>query len=171
MKAYGITKYRNLKGEIAEQEWISISDIGRSFGGVTLTAESYMDTEDAFVRIILRILDYMGVKKCKIKNIDKMDIIKSRPEIPVSDDVKALYTQKLWNFYDSLHENQEIDLMEMGDVIRLQLREDIWARVYVPYRFKLFIGYDYMVDVETSVSLDPILEELNNMGLYVFSYV
>ena len=47
----------------------------------------------------------------------------------------------------------------------------IWARVYVPYRFKLFIGYDYMVDVETSVSLDPILEELNNMGLYVFSYV
>ena len=55
MKAYGITKYRNLKGEIAEQEWISISDIGRSFGGVTLTAESYMDTEDAFVRIILRI--------------------------------------------------------------------------------------------------------------------
>ncbi len=38
MKAYGITKYRNLKGEIAEQEWISISDIGRSFGGVTLTA-------------------------------------------------------------------------------------------------------------------------------------
>ncbi len=74
-------------------------------------------------------------------------------------------------FYDSLHENQEIDLMEMGDVIRLQLREDIWARVYVSYRFKLFIGYDYMVDVETSVSLDPILEELNNMGLYVFSYV
>ena len=119
MKAYGITKYRNLKGKIAEQEWISISDIGRSFGGVTLTAESYMDTEDAFVRIILRILDYMGVKKCKIKNIDKMDIIKSRPEIPVSDDVKALYTQKLWDFYDSLHENQEIDLMEMGDVIRL----------------------------------------------------
>ena len=36
MKAYGITKYRNLKGEIAEQEWISISDIGRSFGGVFL---------------------------------------------------------------------------------------------------------------------------------------
>ena len=170
MNVYGITKYENQEGLIKGQEWLAISDIGNTFNGITLTSEVYQKTEDTFVKIIIRILEYMGVSFCKIKDIHKMDVIRSRPEIKVSEDVKALYNDRLWDTYDSLQDGQNLDLETLRDVIRLQLREDIWSRIYVPYRFKLFIAYDYMVDVETSVHLEPILPELNEMGLYVFSY-
>ena len=171
MKRYEITKYENENGIIEEQEWIAISDIGDTFGGIVLTPEKYQETEDKYVAVIVRILEYMNIQKCRIKNVAKCSLIKEQfCDVEVSQEVRDLYNERLWNTYGNIKEGDEVDISTIEDIIRLLLREDIGCDVYVPYRFKLFIGYDYMTGVHLSRTLDPILKELNEIGLYVFEF-
>ena len=171
MKRYEITKYENENGIIEEQEWIAISDIGDTFGGIVLTPEKYQETEDKYVAVIVRILEYMNIQKCRIKNVVKCSLIKEQfCDVEVSQEVRDLYNERLWNTYGNIKEGDEVDISTIEDIIRLLLREDIGCDVYVPYRFKLFIGYDYMTCVHLSRTLDPILKELNEIGLYVFEF-
>ena len=171
MKRYEITKYENENGIIEEQEWIAISDIGDTFGGIVLTPEKYQETEDKYVAVIVRILEYMNIQKCRIKNVVKCSLIKEQfCDVEVSQEVRDLYNERLWNTYGNINEGDEVDISTIEDIIRLLLREDIGCDVYVPYRFKLFIGYDYMTGVHLSRTLDPILKELNEIGLYVFEF-
>ena len=171
MKRYEITKYENENGIIEEQEWIAISDIGDTFGGIVLTQEKYQETEDKYVAVIVRILEYMNIQKCRIKNVVKCSLIKEQfCDVEVSQEVRDLYNERLWNTYGNIKEGDEVDISTIEDIIRLLLREDIGCDVYVPYRFKLFIGYDYMTGVHLSRTLDPILKELNEIGLYVFEF-
>ena len=163
MKRYEITKYENENGIIEEQEWIAISDV--------LTPEKYQETEDKYVAVIVRILEYMNIQKCRIKNVVKCSLIKEQfCDVEVSQEVRDLYNERLWNTYGNIKEGDEVDISTIEDIIRLLLREDIGCDVYVPYRFKLFIGYDYMTGVHLSRTLDPILKELNEIGLYVFEF-
>ena len=171
MKRYEITKYENENGIVEEQEWIAISDIGGTFGGIVLTPEKYQETEDKYVAVIVRILEYMNIQKCRIKNVVKCSLIKEQfCDVEVSQEVRDLYNERLWNTYGNIKEGDEVDISTIEDIIRLLLREDIGCDVYVPYRFKLFIGYDYMTGVHLSRTLDPILKELNEIGLYVFEF-
>ena len=171
MKRYEITKYENENGIIEEQEWIAIIDIGDTFGGIVLTPEKYQETEDKYVAVIVRILEYMNIQKCRIKNVVKCSLIKEQfCDVEVSQEVRDLYNERLWNTYGNIKEGDEVDISTIEDIIRLLLREDIGCDVYVPYRFKLFIGYDYMTGVHLSRTLDPILKELNEIGLYVFEF-
>lgn len=171
MKRYEITKYENENGIIEEQEWIAISDIGDTFGGIVLTPEKYQETEDKYVAVIVRILEYMNIQKCRIKNVVKCSLIKEQfCDVEVSQEVRDLYNERLWNTYGNIKEGDEVDISTIEDIIRLLLREDIGCDVYAPYRFKLFIGYDYMTGVHLSRTLDPILKELNEIGLYVFEF-
>ena len=171
MKLYEITKYENENGIIEEQEWIAISDIGDTFGGIVLTPEKYQETEDKYVAVIVRILEYMNIQKCRIKNVVKCSLIKEQfCDVEVSQEIRDLYNERLWNTYGNIKEGDEVDISTIEDIIRLLLREDIGCDVYVPYRFKLFIGYDYMTGVHLSRTLDPILKELNEIGLYVFEF-
>jgi len=171
MKRYEITKYENENGIVEEQEWIAISDIGGTFGGIVLTPEKYQETEDKYVAVIVRILEYMNIQKCRIKNVVKCSLIKEQfCDVEVSQEVRDLYNERLWHTYGNIKEGDEVDISTIEDIIRLLLREDIGCDVYVPYRFKLFIGYDYMTGVHLSRTLDPILKELNEIGLYVFEF-
>ena len=166
-----ITKYENENGIIEEQELIAISELGDTFGGIVLTPEKYQETEDKYVAVIVRILEYMNIQKCRIKNVVKCSLIKEQfCDVEVSQEVRDLYNERLWNTYGNIKEGDEVDISTIEDIIRLLLREDIGCDVYVPYRFKLFIGYDYMTGVHLSRTLDPILKELNEIGLYVFEF-
>lgn len=55
-------------------------------------------------------------------------------------------------------------------MIRLELREDIGGLLYVPYRFKVFIGYDYMMGVHTSMHLDNLFERITKLGLNIYPF-
>ena len=104
-------------------------------------------------------------KRCKCSLIKEQFC-----DVEVSQEVRDLYNERLWNTYGNIKEGDEVDISTIEDIIRLLLREDIGCDVYVPYRFKLFIGYDYMTGVHLSRTLDPILKELNEIGLYVFEF-
>ena len=61
-----ITKYnpafRNEKGAYLKNEWISISDVGKSFDGKILTLPEYQKAEDAYVATALRIFSESGIE-------------------------------------------------------------------------------------------------------------
>lgn len=171
MKKYDITKYYNEASNDPEQKWISIHDIGSSFGGVKLTLEKYMKTEDAFVNAILLIFDYMKIDSCKIKNVYKCSLLD--PDYPNNDvevaaDVRALYNKELMDTYENIQDDADIGLSDIANIIRLKLREDLGGEIYVPYRLKLFIGYDYMVGINTSKDISVLFPEIKNMGLHIF---
>lgn len=37
----------------------------------------------------------------------------------------------------------------------------------MPYKFKIFIGYDYMMSVHSSVSFEKILKKITDLGLNI----
>jgi hypothetical protein len=58
MNQYRVTKYdpafRDAADAFAKQDWTAISDIGRSFGGVTLRKEDYLRTESAYIETAMK---------------------------------------------------------------------------------------------------------------------
>ena len=75
-----------------------------------------------------------------------------------------------FNLYDELADGMILNKDQLDLVIRMLLREDIGVSVYVPYRFKLFIGYDYLMSVRTSKNLAPIMDEIDALGLLIFEF-
>lgn len=55
-------------------------------------------------------------------------------------------------------------------LIRLQLREDLGGLIYVPYRLKLFIGYDYMMGVHASINLRNLYTFISDLGLNIYEF-
>ena len=64
MLQWRVTKYdparRNAKGHYPLDEWTSVSEIGKTFAGTTLTLESYLAVESAHVDVMLDFLEALG---------------------------------------------------------------------------------------------------------------
>ncbi|MTH55351.1 hypothetical protein GKZ89_18310 [Bacillus mangrovi] len=61
----------------------------------------------------------------------------------------------------------QADFHEVENLCRLQLREDIGVDIFYPRKLKIFIGYDYLMGVNSSRRLDSIIPEISAMGLFV----
>lgn len=73
-------------------------------------------------------------------------------------------------FYFGVKNNDVIDLSKLEHLIRFQLREDIGGKVFVPYKFKLFIGYDYLMSIRTSKPLEGLFSKIEKLGLYIYRF-
>ena len=78
------------------------------------------------------------------------------------------YHKELMDTYENIQDDADIGLSDLANIIRLKLREDLGGEIYVPYRLKLFIGYDYMVGINTSKDISVLFPEIKNMGLHIF---
>lgn len=167
MKKYSITKYSQ-SIDLNKDEWTSICDIGKKINVVNLSPEIYKKTEDAYVNAILLIANHMKINKFKVKEISRWKDLKS--EIISDLEKKELYTDEMLKLYDNIKDNDFINKSELSNLIRLELREDIGGKIYVPYRFKIFIGYDYMMGVHSSLSLKGIFNDIENLGLNIYQF-
>lgn len=167
MKKYSITKYpkRNVMGQ---EEWTSISDIGKEYNGVNLDVREYKKIEDAYVNAILEIMEYMNIENLWIKNVFRWKDLKKDIQEKV---FKELYTDSMLNIYEEVKEEARLDKENVSDLIRLELREDIGGLLYVPYRFKVFIGYDYMMGVHTSMPLENLFGRITKLGLTIYQFI
>ena len=60
-----ISKYNpsfRTNGIYQKQEWTSVFDIGRSYGGKRFTKKEYLETELRYVDCLLEIVSYCGKK-------------------------------------------------------------------------------------------------------------
>ncbi len=168
MKKYSITKYerRNITGQ---EEWTAISDIGKAYNGIILSVQAYKKVEDAYVNAILEIMEYMHIEYLWIKNVFRWKDLKK--DIQVHKELKGLYTDAMLKIYEEVQEGQRLDREHVSDLIRLELREDIGGFLYMPYRLKVFIGYDYLMGVHTSMALENLFERITKLGLNIYQFI
>ena len=170
MISYSITKYKKIDSTIYN-DWISVHDIGKVYNGKVLTFEDYKKVEDSYVLAVLNVLDYISIKRVYVKNLfSYMDLRNSYSTNVLNKPCSnALYTNEMKDFYLNVKNNDIIDLFQLEHLIRFKLREDIGGEIFVPYRFKLFIGYDYLMSVRTSKSLEGLFKTIEKLGLYIYA--
>lgn len=167
MKRYSITKYHKNKCD-SEEEWTSVSDIGKEYNGNVLNIDEYMKVEDSYVKAVLEILRYMKIHSVRIKNVSRWRNLAE--EVKEDPTQKELYSDLILNVYESVENDQEIEIETLDALIRLQLREDLGGLIYVPYRLKLFIGYDYMMGVHSSMNLRKLYTFISDLGLNIYEF-
>ncbi|GAA1283124.1 hypothetical protein [Saccharothrix xinjiangensis] len=138
MHCYHISKYDPARAEhgsdyLAEQ-WTSVSDVGKVFGGRVVSEEEYLRVEDAYLSCARHLAERAGVESLLVRSLEV------RADEPAFD----------------LHDGAELPLRTAIEVCREMLREGtVWCRLHRPGVFYLHVGYDYHLYVGTSVeSLD-----------------
>lgn len=171
MISYSITKYKSVDCTIYN-EWISVYDIGNIYNGKVLTFEEYKKVEDAYVMAVIKVLNYMNIYSVYVKDLfTYMDLRNSFNEDVLNKPYSEfLYPKEMINFFFYVKNNDVINLYELEHLVRLKLREDIGGDIFVPYRFKLYIGYDYLMSIRTSKPLEKLFDEIEKLGLYIYNF-
>jgi hypothetical protein len=163
MKQLQISKYdpvfRTEDGEYIKDDWTSVSDIGKIYGGKLFTSEEYLNVESKYVGLIKKVLEETESTYLKVVGLDKYD-----DELVKSDGVE--YHEKSSELFSSLNEGEILGLNDAIILIRLLLRENLWCYLvnkYVTIKF----GYDYYMYITLPGEMkfiDGIEDEFN---LYV----
>jgi hypothetical protein len=171
MYKYEITKYnpkfRDENRRYNKEDWTSISDIGKSFEEV-LTVENYSQVEDSYINAIQIVMDYLGVPYLLINNIIRSSSKENFLEM--ARKFVELYSDEFIKVYTNLRDFERLDKEKVDICCRLLLREDIGCDLYFPRKMKVFIGYDYLMEIHTSRSIDTIRPLIEQLGLYVEKY-
>jgi hypothetical protein len=124
---YRVTKYdpayRNATGAYCREEWTSVADVGRSFGGVVLTPEEFQRVESAYVTAALSFLREAGRSRLTVTGLENQ---RGCPLAPA--------------------EGSKLSEPQLEEVIRRVLREEFWCRLESEDCF-LHFGWDYYMYV------------------------
>ncbi len=148
MFEYRITKYdparRNAAGHYLVDEWISFSDIGRSFSGCVLTLDDYQRIESAYVSSAQAFLQQAGVSRLVVRDAEHP------PPGIANGDI--------------------LDVTQLGEVLRRLLREEFWCRLEGSSAF-IHVGYDYYMYVGVPVRCINAERVTTRLGLFPERFV
>lgn len=144
-----VTKYdprmRDRTGRFAGEDWTSVHDVGRTFGGTVFSEQAYLAVEDAYVRAIRLFLDDLGLTEMHVTGI----------EMP--DPAGAL---------DGVAEGMALPVARCADLARAILRETIWARLEAPGAAFVHFGYDFYMYFGADRPYDRALQGISALGLF-----
>ncbi len=161
--------YNNRYRFYSRFEWTGISDIGKLFDDGILSLSDYLKSEDMYLTAVKTIMKYKNVDAlmwksdsfCKWQN---SETIKSRISCTP---YRELYTDEIYTVYDNLKDGVVLDEINVESVIRLFLREEIGGILTSPRKLKIFVGYDYLMGIDSSSSLLPIQKDIEEIGLFL----
>jgi hypothetical protein len=144
---YRVTKYdpalRDSSGAYTRDEWTSVGDVGRSFGGAMLNREEYQRVEDAYVAAALAFLREAGVSSLAVAGLE------NHGRVPLL-----------------FRDGSVLGLEQIGEVVRRVLREDFWCRLEGTGAF-VHLGYDYYMYVGTPHPCPAARVLASGQGLFV----
>lgn len=162
MHCYRLTKYdpknRNSKGHYTKDEWISVSDIGNTYDGKELTLSDYLLVEDKYSDAVENIMTETKITALKITEFEKHDF----------SSINDGDSDKHRRMYDSLEEGMTIIRDDISLVIKLILRETVWAKLVSP-ELEVHFGYDYYMYACCKHPLKTAIDQINEGGLFVES--
>jgi hypothetical protein len=138
MGSYRVTKYnpefRDERGAFLWDEWISVSDIGRAFDGVVLSAQEYLRIEDGYVLTLQRALEAAGIKSLVVRDLQLNPPSKrvAPSHIPIDE---------------TLVNGASIGGEALERLTRQALRGDLWCRLQGVGDSFVHFGYDYYMYV------------------------
>lgn len=155
-----ITKYdpknRDENGFYINDEWTSVSDIGKKYDDVEFTFDSYLFYENAYVDAVLKIMQGNNLQALKIKSLQKK--LYNNYSNFIEPDSKR--------FYKSLKTNTMISIQDISQIVRFALREIIWCKL-VSDRMLVHFGYDYYMYVGSEYKSQEMLDVIKSNGLFV----
>ena len=147
MFEYRVTKYdpvfRDREGRYLREEWTSVGDIGRSFGGVVLTSEESRRVEDAHVETVLAFLREADCDRLFAVGVENHG---GSPSAPTEGDILAG--------------------VRLEDAIRRVLRAEFWCRLEGDGCF-LHFGHDYYLYVGVPSPCPQACLLASSLGLFV----
>ncbi len=100
-----------------------------------------MSIEDAYVRVLLTIMREQGVHTLAVKGLEKNFYFLAK-----SNNFQ-LYTNKIHDLYTKVLENDLIDIEEIGNLVRLILRDNLWCKLEYNNKLCIHFGHDYYMYV------------------------
>ena len=150
MFEFRVTKYdpahRDAGGPYTRDEWTSVSDIGRAFGGVVLTEPEYQRVEDAYAATAVAFLREAGVSSLAVAGLE------NHAAVPLP-----------------FAEGSALGPAEVGGVVRRLLREEFWCRLEGAGAF-VHVGYDYYMYVGVPVACPDAVALARQLGLFSESF-
>jgi hypothetical protein len=148
---FRITKYdptnRDRSGAYLADEWISKSQIGRSFGGVNLTPTEYQRTEDAYITAAMAFVQESG-----------------------GDSLRIIALENHQGYEETglqLQNGVTLHRTEVGRVCRLILQEKFWCRLEDDAGRFIHFGWDYYMYVGVTAPCDHAKALAESLGLFV----
>jgi hypothetical protein len=83
------------------------------------------------------------------------------------DEVRGLYPNDILDYYSNIINVVNVSYEDVDRHCRLLLREDIGSALFYHRKFRLFIGYDFLMGVHSSKKLDPIINSIHELGLFI----
>jgi hypothetical protein len=142
-----VTKYdpafRDREGRYLREEWTSVGDIDRPFGGVVLTREDYQRVENSHVEAALAFIREAGCGSLLAVGVENHG---GSPSAPAED--------------------ESLSGPRLEEAIRRLLREEFWCRLEGDGCF-LHFGYDYYLYVGVPASCPQACGVASRLGLFV----
>ena len=161
MYGWRITKYnpafRDERGAYLKDEWTSVSDVGKSFGGQVFTFEEYRKIENAYVACALRFLTEAGLRSLKVTSLEKQNLpgVEKRGLADITFDPNLV------------EEGMSASDEALESTCRLVLREAIWCRLESEEGFHIHFGWDYYMYVGSPVPSEESVLYGRQQGLYI----
>jgi len=154
MFEYRVTKYdpaqRDPDGAYRRDEWTSFSDIGKSFGGQMFTAESYAQTEQAYLTTVDNFCAEAPIHYLTIVGLENY----------------GDYRTTLFE----LREGGIVAQSEIQEAVRCLLREQFWCRLEDGKIRFVHVGYDYYLYVGVPSPCSESIRIAHSRGLFVEKY-
>ena len=136
---YQISKYnpiyRSNEDGYSNDEWTSVSDIGRCFNEIQLTATEYFKMEDKYWATIKYLLESLYIQTLKIRELEK------------HRDIPRLFTNNKYFDISPIEDvnlnRRIISMPEIEMILRLCLRGVIWCKLEHPTGSGVYFGNDY----------------------------
>jgi hypothetical protein len=152
-------QYRDANGRYTKDEWIGFFQVGKTVAGELLTFEKFAVVEAKYIEAARLFLSFHSCECFIIKNLEQ-DGFKEQPDPELADLEKT---------YRLVGENVVLPVSHIDNVIRLILRDMIWAELFcsnnnaVAVRF----GYDLYMYFNSDKNWDALDNEIHDLGLYV----
>ncbi|HQP37684.1 MAG TPA: hypothetical protein PLI95_21015 [Polyangiaceae bacterium] len=150
---FRVTKYdpdrRLPNGTYSRDEWTSVSDIGRAYGGQVFNCADYLRVETSYVLAVQRFLDAAHVGALRVSDLQVNEIGVGRNPCELVGEVREHIA--------SVVDGAEVRGKDLEWIIRLALREVLWCRLKGEQGFYVHFGYDYYMYVgsEALVAVPP----------------
>jgi len=152
--------YRNEKGYYMKYEWIGFGQIGEMFEGELFTLDSYLQTESKYIKAAYYFFQFHKCESVIIKNLEKRH----------TDDYFLDDKEQLVAFFNKINEGTEILLNDLSLLIKLILRDMVWAELFCinSDEVALTFGYDFYMYFNSNVDMSDLFVKEGQLGLYVW---
>jgi hypothetical protein len=148
-------KYRDNNDLYQKEEWISCSEIGKSFGGSIFTLDEYLATENSYINCIQLFVHHMGIVRLQITELEEYD------DVLESESCKELVA-----IYKTIPKTGVVENKQIDALCRLVLRERIWCKLSTDDLF-IHFGYDYYMYIGCIRECRDVIDKIKKTSLFV----